>query len=210
MRITTLRPLLAVLLLLAGHGPAAAVCPGLDVLYQDLFDDLRPTWGEGSAQVKVDNGQLVLSPATGTYVWAINSAGVYDDIDMCVTVTTVTGVEPTQAKAGSIFWYEDVNNFYVFEIAPNGKASVWRRQRGKWLAQVDWKDAEGANKGDGVSNELRVTATGSDAKFYVNGSAFQTLTGSPPEDGGAIGVFAGSPDTGAAIFAFDDLRATKP
>ena len=54
-------------------------------------------------------------------------------------------------RPASIFWYEDVNNFYVFEIAPNGKASVWRRQRGKWLAQVDWQDAANANKGDGAS-----------------------------------------------------------
>jgi hypothetical protein len=210
LRFTAFRPLLALVALVAVHGPAAAVCPGLDVLYQDSFEQLRPTWGDPSAQVKVENGQLVLSPATGSYVWAINSAGVYDDLDMCVTATTVSGGEPTQSKAGAIFWYEDVNNFYVFQIAPNGKASVWRRQHGKWLAQVNWHDAPSANKGDGVSNELRITATGSDARFFVNGTEFQTLTGSPPEDGGAIGVFAASPDNGTAVFAFDDLRATRP
>ena len=43
---------------------------------------------------------------------------------LCVTITTVTGVDETEARAGPIFWYEDVNNFYVFEIAPNGRASV--------------------------------------------------------------------------------------
>jgi hypothetical protein len=201
---------LLALVLFAGAGPAAAVCPGLDVLYEDQFADLQPTWGQPTASIKVENGQLVLSPIAGTYVWAVNSAGLYDDIDMCVTVTTVTGVEATEAKAGPIFWYEDVNNFYVFELAPNGKASVWRRQRGKWLAQVEWQDALNANKGDGASNELRVTTNGGDAVFLVNGTEFRKLAGSPPDNGQQIGLFAGSPDQDAAVFAFDGLRVTKP
>ena len=200
----------AVLLLVAAAGPAAAVCPGLNVVFEDHFDALKPTWGEATDAIRIDNGQLVISPPSGTYVWAVNNAGLYDDIDMCVTVTTVTGGDPTQAKAGPIFWYDDVNNFYVFEIAPNGKASVWRRQRGKWLAQVDWRDAESANKGDGAINELRVTTVGSDATFYVNGTEFRKVSGSPPDKGQQIGLFAGSPDSDAAVFSFDDLKATNP
>ena len=201
---------LAIVTLLAGIGPAAAVCPGLDVLFQDSFDALQPTWGQASTAARIDNGQLVLNPAVGTYTWVANNAGVYDDIDMCVTMTTVTGVDPTQAKAGPIFWYQDVNNFYVFELAPNGKASVWRRQRGKWLAQVNWQDAPSANKGDGAANELRVTTVAGDATFYVNGTEFQKVSGSPPDNGQQIGLFAGSPEKDAATFAFDDLKATKP
>jgi hypothetical protein len=201
---------LAAALSLAGLGPAAAVCPGLDVLFQDSFDTLQPTWGQPGATVKTANGQLVLSPAVGTYVWVANNAGVYDDIDMCVNMTTVAGIDPTEAKAGPIFWYTDINNFYVFELAPNGKASVWRRQRGKWLAQVDWQDAANANKGDGATNELRVTTVGDDATFYVNGTEFKKVSGSAPDKGQQIGLFAGSPEKDAAIFAFDDLKATKP
>jgi hypothetical protein len=201
---------LAAAISFAGLGPAAAVCPGIDVLFQDTFDSLQPTWGQPSANAKVENGQMVMSPAVGTYVWLTNSAGVYDDIDMCVNVTTVTGVDATEAKAGPIFWYADVNNFYVFEIAPNGKASVWRRQRGKWLQQVNWQDAENANKGDGSTNELRVTTTGDDATFYVNGTEFKKLSGSAPDDGQQIGLFAGSPDSDPAVFSFDDLKVTKP
>jgi hypothetical protein len=180
------------------------------VLFQDSFDALQPTWGQASTTARVENGQLLMTPAVGTYVWLANNAGVYDDIDMCVNVTTVTGVDATEAKAGPIFWYTDVNNFYVFEIAPNGKASIWRRQRGKWLSQVNWQDVETANKGDGATNELRVTTTGDDATFYVNGTEFKKLSGSAPDNGQQIGLFAGSPDKDAATFAFDDLKLTKP
>jgi hypothetical protein len=197
-------------LLVLAASPAMAVCPGPSVLYQDSFDQLQPTWGEPTENIKVANGALTLAPGVGNYTWAINNAGVYDDLDMCVTETPVTSVDPTEAKAGVIFWYQDVNNFYVFELAPNGKASVWRRQRGKWLTQVDWQDAPSANKGDGVSNELRVTTVGDDATFYVNGTQFKKLSGSAPEKGQQIGLFAGSPDKAPATFAFDDLKVTKP
>jgi len=201
---------LATAVLIASTGLAGAVCPGLDVLYEDKFDDLRPTWGEASDTVTASDGRLVVTPASGTYEWVANSAALYDDIDMCVTVTTVLSVEPLDAIAGLVFWYDDVNNFYVFQIAPSGSASVWRRQRGKWLAQVEWQDAETANVGDGVTNELRVTTVADRAMFYLNGTEFAAVTGAPPARGQQIGLLAVSPEQGEARFAFDDLKVTAP
>jgi hypothetical protein len=189
----------------------ATACQGTTILFQDNFERLQPTWGEGSDSFKVADSQLVVTPAADSYYWAANSANLYDDIDVCVTMTTIAETDPVEAKAGLIFWYSDVNNFYVFELAPNGMASVWRRQRGKWLAQVDWRVAEGANKGDGAINELRVTAVGSTATFYVNGKVFEELEeGSPPENGQQIGLFAASPPSGSASFGFDNLKITNP
>jgi hypothetical protein len=66
------------------------------------------------------------------------------------------------------------------------------------------------NPGDGATNELRVTTVGSIATFYINGSKFQTLMGSPPDKGQQVGLMAFSPEAGAARFAFDDFRVTKP
>ena len=209
MRFRWLGPAAAAFVLCSSQA-ALAVCTGAAVLFEDKFEQFRPTWGDASANVKVENGRMMLTPASGTYTWVANTAGLYDDVDMCVTVTTVAGVDPVDAKAGIMFWYEDVNNFYVFEIAPNGKASVWRRQRGKWLAQVKWADAPGANKGDGGVNELRVTTLGGDATLFVNGSEFKKLVGSPPDKGQQIGLLVASPDQGSATFAFDDLKVTRP
>ncbi len=188
---------------------ASAVCPGREVLFEDKFDALRTTWGDPGETLRVEDGKLVLTPPSGIYTWRANSSGLYDDVDMCVTVTTVKGVDPVNAIAGLVFWYSGVNDFYVFEIAPNGKASVWRRQRGKWLTQIKWSDAQ-VNSGDGASNELRVTTVGGNATFYLNGIKFQTLAGTPPEKGQQIGLMAVSPESGTARFAFDDLRVTKP
>jgi hypothetical protein len=202
-------PLAALAALLTSVGVASAVCPGREVLLEDTFDALKPTWGEAGDALKVDGGQLIVAPASGTYSFLASTSGLYDDLDMCVTVTTIKSVDPTAAVAGIIFWYDDANNFYSLQVAPNGKASVWRRQRGKWLAQVKWQDA-GVNSGDGISNELRVTTVGGDATVYVNGARFATLAGSPPDKGQQVGLLAFSPEQGTASFAFDDFRVTKP
>jgi hypothetical protein len=205
-----MRPIALGLTLAALSASAAgAVCPGREVLFEDKFDALKTTWSDPTDPVNVQDGHLVLMPRSGTPNWTANNSGLFDDLDMCVTVTTVKGVDPANAYAGLVFWYSGVNDFYALEIAPNGKASVWRRQRGKWLQQVKWTDA-GVNPGDGATNELRVTTVGSIATFYINGSKFQTLMGSPPDKGQQVGLMAFSPEAGAARFAFDDFRVTKP
>lgn len=195
---------------LSAGGAASAACPGTTVLFLDNFDRLQSTWGNGEGILKPYDGQLIAEPPAETEFWVANTAGLYDNIDMCVTVTTMAGVTPDEAKVGLIFWYVDENNFYVFEFAPNGKASIWRRQRGKWLAQADWEAAEGAIAGDNAMNELRVTAIDDKATLYVNDKEFRKITGVPPEKGQQIGLFVASPAAGPARFAFDNLKVTKP
>jgi hypothetical protein len=196
---------------LAAGGFASAACPGTTVLFLDNFDRLLTTWGNAAAvAMKPYDGQLIVEPPADTEWWVANSAGLYDSIDMCVTITTMIGTTPDEAKAGLVFWYVDENNFYVFELAPNGKASVWRRQRGKWLAQVEWEAAPGAQSGDGAQNELRVTTVEDKATLRVNDQEFKTINGTPPEKGQQIGIFAASPAAGPARFAFDNLKVTKP
>ncbi len=200
----------AAILVLLSAGAAQAVCPGLDVLLEDDFEQLAPGWGEADEELTVNSGSLVVAPGSGTDYWRAHNGGLYDDIDLCVNVSALQSVDPTESRAGAVFWYEDANNFYVFQIAPNQMASVWRRQRGKWLEQVGWRRSDVANEGDGSVNELRVTTRGKDAAFFVNGAAFAEIEGAPPERGQQIGVFASSPAAGRAIFAFDSLRMTRP
>lgn len=200
----------AALLLLASADLAFATCEGTTVLSEDRFATLQPTWGEPSDSFKVEGGRLVVAPEPAAYLWRTNQATLYDDIDMCVAMTTIEGVEPEDTKAGLVFWYVDENNFYVFEYAPNGKASVWRRQRGLWLEQVKWKSVDGVHAGDGLTNEMRVVTRGDRAKFYINETEFAEFTGAQPNDGQQIGIFATSPESGTARYAFDNLKITRP
>ncbi|MHA1157732.1 MAG: hypothetical protein ACTSP2_03145 [Alphaproteobacteria bacterium] len=200
----------AAIILMGTIGAAEAVCPGLDILLEDEFEQLASPWGAPDGQFLVEDGSLVVTPGSGTDYWREHAGGVYDDIDMCLTVTVRRGIDPTEAKAGVIFWYQDVNNFYVLQIAPNRMASVWRRQRGKWLEQLPWQRVEVANAGDGGVNELRVTTVDDMATFFVNGSNIGEVAGTPPDPGQQIGIFASSPVKGRAIFSFDSLRLTRP
>jgi 3-keto-disaccharide hydrolase len=200
----------ALLLHVSGSVAASATCEGRVVLFEDRFDRLQPTWGASDDGFKIEDGQLVVAPEPAMFFWRTNQASLYDDIDMCVVLTTIEGVDPEETNAGLVFWYVDENNFYVFEYAPNGKASVWRRQRGRWLEQVEWKDVEDANEGDDGVNELRVVTRGDRATLYLNDADFAEFDGVPPTDGQQVGVFVASPESGTARFAFDDFRITRP
>lgn len=200
----------AVLLLMASVGAAFATCQGRVVLYEDRFERLQPTWGEVDDSFRTEDGKLVVAPEPAAYLWRTNRASLFDDVDMCISLTTIEGVDPEESKAGLIFWYVDENNFYAFEYAPNGKASVWRRQRGRWLEQVDWQDVEGANQGDDAENELRIVTRGDRVTLYLNEEEFAEFDGVPPNEGQQIGVFAASPESGTARFAFDNLKVTRP
>jgi hypothetical protein len=200
----------AALLLLATGSAAFATCQGRVVLFEDRFDRLQPTWGTASDSFRAEEGKLVIAPEPAADLWRTNQVSLFDDIDMCVEMTTVEGVEPDDAKAGLVFWYVDDNNFYVLEYAPNGRASAWRRQRGRWLPQVEWRDVEGANEGDDAANSLRVVTRGNRATLYINDVEFAAFDGNQPNDGQQIGIFAASPESGTARYAFDDFKVTRP
>lgn len=195
---------------LFASGASHAECAGKTVLFQDKFDNLDPSWGVPAADTKVEGGRLVVAPSAKTYRWLPSSAGVYDDAVICATVTTVAAVDPATTLAGIVFWYQDNDNFYVFEIAANGRASVWRQQRGRWVAPVSWQDAAGINKGDGAVNEVQVVTADNLASFYVNGKAFTQTRGQPPRNGQQVGVFVASFADATPTYAFDDFIVAEP
>ena len=41
-----IRPLVAALFVVLSTGAAWAVCPGVNVQFEDSFDQFKPTWGE--------------------------------------------------------------------------------------------------------------------------------------------------------------------
>jgi hypothetical protein len=199
----------AAVLAIAAHTGAFA-CEGKTVLFQDNFQDLQPTWGEASDELSVANGQLVMKPEATYTNWLPNTAGLYDDIDMCVDVTTIQSVEADGSFGGVIFWYVDDQNFYAFDIDATGSAAVFRRQRGRWLKQVDWQKVDSLKPGDGAVNSVRVVTVGNQASFYLNGKLFKELRGAPPDNGQQIGFIASSPDKSPASFGFSKLDVTQP
>lgn len=197
----------AAMLILAG--PAALACQGSKILFEDHFADFQPTWGTADEELGVEDGRLVIKPEADLMLWAPNTASLYDDVDLCATVTTIEAVDPEVSFAGLVFWYLDDDNFYTVQIDANGFASMWRRQRGRWLVQVEWEETDLAKPGDGAANDLRVVTDGNAATYYINGQEFKKISGQPP-DGQQIGVIAFSPEDGVSSYAFADFVVTEP
>jgi hypothetical protein len=195
--------------LLAGNGGAVAACKaGADSLFEDQFSTLDDPWGQFE-NYDVEDGQLVIKPPAGFNTSTINNSSLYDDVDVCVDVTAQAPAQ--QGDCGSIiFWAVDYDNYYAFQVSTDGQASFWRRQRGRWLNQVSWQNAQGIEKGATVINELRVITKGKTAKLFINGTLFKDVKGQPPKDGALIGLLACSPNNASAHMAFDNLVVNPP
>jgi hypothetical protein len=191
-----------------GGGDAMAACKASpDSLFEDQFATLDETWGRFE-NYDVEGDKLVIKPPAGFNTSTINNSSLYDEVDVCVEMTAAA---PAEGDCGGvIFWAVDYDNYYAFEISTSGQASFWRRQRGRWLSQVSWQNAQGIEKDAGVVNEVRVVTKGKTAKVFVNGTLFKEVKGQPPKDGSQIGLLACSPSDASVHIAFDNLVVDTP
>jgi hypothetical protein len=196
------------LALFAGSGTAEACGTG-KVLFEDSFETLQSTWGKADEELMVENGSLLMKPKANFTFWAPNTASIYDDVDVCAEVTSVEVSNPGNSFVGLVFWYEDDKNFYTLEIDADGYASIWRRQNGRWLSQVDWIETDSLKAGIGSTNELRVVTKGKMASYYLNGKLFREVMGLPPDGGQQVGTIASSPKETVAIYSFADFKVPE-
>lgn len=191
-------------------GAAAQACQGKEVLFEDNFETLEPTWGESDDAFYLEDGRLVIKPGLDEYYSALNTAGFYDNIDYCIRITSVHADPKGNSFAGVMFWATDYDNYYYALVAGDGAAGIFRRQRGKTLTQTAWVAFDAIKTGKDAVNELRVVTVGKEASIYVNGKLFKKVRGQPPENGQEIGVRATSPKDERAIYSFDDIKVTTP
>jgi hypothetical protein len=197
-----------VLWALAGAG--AYACEGQNVLYEDSFDTLDPTWGDADDALYVADGRLIITPGLDEFVSDLNNAGFYDDIDYCVRVISVSADPEGNSFAGVLFWAVDYDNYYCALIAGDGAMGIFRRQRGKMLQQVAWTHFDAIRTGKDAVNDLRVVTVGGQVSIYANGELFRKLNGQAPPNGQQIGLRATSAKNLRAVYAFDDLKVVEP
>src|ERR1700675_5044202 len=95
--------LLVALLLLSNLSAVAG-----EILYEDKFTNLDPSWGVPGERLSVEDGKLTLKPAPGTTQSILNQANVFDDADIRVDVILPTG--DASVPGGLIFWAKDRSN----------------------------------------------------------------------------------------------------
>ena len=132
----------------------------------------------------------------GTYVWAANSAGLYDDIDMCVTVTTVAGGRPgrRQGRARSSGTTTSTTS------TSSRSRRTARRRSGGASAASGWRRSTGRTRRAPTRATAAQRAARDDGRqrrdLLRQRHEFKKLAGSPPDNGQQIGLLAASPAAG--------------
>jgi glucose/mannose transport system substrate-binding protein len=191
---------LATLLSLA---PVVEVFGG-EVLYEDNFTNLDPSWGTPGEILSVKEGKLVLKPALNTTQSVLNQSNVFEDADTEVQMT-LSGGDPL-VPGGLIFWAKDYSNFYCLCINANGLFKISHFVVDRWLNPVGWTESDAINKGVGQTNKLRVVTKGRQATAYINDKEVVTINGQPPQGGGCVGISGGSAEGSQDIWEFANLR----
>ena len=183
--------------------PVGSVFGG-DILYEDDFTNLDPSWGTPGDILSVKDGKLVLKPALNTTQSVLNQSNVFDDADIQVEVTLSAG-DPVVA-GGLIFWAKDYTNFYCLCIDANGSFKISHFVTDRWLTPVGWTESDAVKKGVGQANKLRVVTKGRQATAFINDQQVITINGQPPQGGGCVGVSGGSAQDSQNTWQFANLR----
>lgn len=200
----------AALLLLAGQ--AAQACGDGKILFQDKLKTLDPRWTFSGADATKSFGAdgFVKSLNAGDYIIGINQAGLYENYQLCATITMKFPDDKSNAFGGIIFWADDVYNRYQFSFSSlDGTYNVGRIQKNKLLIQIPWgAPSPAVHKGSGVENEVSVTVRGNHAVFAINDQKVAELDGQAPDGGSLIGFIVKSDgqDSGPTSFEIKDIE----
>jgi glucose/mannose transport system substrate-binding protein len=183
--------------------PALSALGG-DVLYEDDFTNLDPSWGTPGDILSVKDGKLILKPALNTTQSVLNQSNVFDDADIEVEVTLSSG-DPIVA-GGLVFWAKDYSNFYCLCVDGKGSFKISHFVTDRWLTPVGWTESNAINKGVAQANKLRVVTKGRQATAFINDKQVITINGQPPQGGGCVGVSGGSAQDSQNTWQFANLR----
>ena len=109
-----------------------------EILYQDSFANLDPSWGTPSERLSVKDGKLTLKPVPNTTQSILNQSNVFDDADIRVEVNMPAG--DANVPGGLIFWAKDHSNFYCLCIDAAGYFKISRYVTDRWLQPVGWTE----------------------------------------------------------------------
>jgi hypothetical protein len=196
------------LLIAAGGGPARA-CDGDKVLLNDNFSFADASWGDQSSNFTIKDGSAVIKADTQRGYKALNNAFLFDDADICLTVSAIEIARPEQSAAGLAFWAKDYRNAYFLLLATNGYFKIGRLVNAAWVSPpVDWTPSDAIVQGANKPNTLRLTIKGQTLGVEINGKPGTKLLAQSPGASSLIGLYAESPDK-VDVWKFNDLKVTN-
>jgi hypothetical protein len=124
----------------------------------------------------------------------------------CAGCANTLAIRGNPVLDGTGWW----NSEYTFDYTNNGLFSVWRDNNGTYAALKNWTSTAAINQGGW--NTLKVTASGSTLKFYINGTLVWTGTDSTYASGRVgIGMYRSSTSLGDKLYVdWAQLTTTVP
>jgi hypothetical protein len=180
--------------------PAFAECDADNAIFADDFQFLDGTWGDADDNYFVEDGYLVIK------AWRaqVNFATKSDAADFCADITIADAPAPDSTAAGLVFWWADWDNYYYLYYWADGSMEVRRVVKGKDTTLFSVTTLA-LKKGVGATNQFELKLRPKDASIIINGTEVKRFKGTPPKDGGVMGIQAGSPDDKPATFKYDNF-----
>lgn len=193
--------------LIVGAGP-----PVQTSAYSETFDTAG-SWTAGfgaNAEGVVEDGVYNMSiDLSGDTFWATAGRNLADG----VYEVEATPLEGTLDNGyGMIFRVDGgEQSFYVFKISSDGYVFIGHCAENcaqtESLVGQDWFPSPAVNQGLGITNHIRVIASGPEMIYYVNGIEVGQIFDETLENGD-IGLLAETLSPGGLRVAFDNFKVT--
>lgn len=149
---------------------SAQPAPGA-LLYVTAFQNPNDTdWYQyqGTSSVQIVNGALTVSmdEPNNSIFSPLNYT--FGDFDASVVVSQLNGDDP-YSEYGILFRYRDSKNYYMFKVRGDGAYHIERTLNGQTVDLSAPHTASSFAPGANHINDLRVVASGTQFRFYLNG-----------------------------------------
>jgi hypothetical protein len=189
---------------------AAIACQGKTVLFEDKFADDTGGWDPRPtvSTVTFENSAMNIRMAKDRDSYQLqNVAFAFRDADICVEAVFPT--TETDNVVGLEIWAPDYMNLYLFRVAQNGTAGIYRLINDKWTV-IHTQEMNAVKKTLGASNLLRVTLKGNLISMYVNGVKYRDQRAQAPTTETRFGVYADRNNTAdEQVFTFKNFKVTS-
>jgi hypothetical protein len=185
---------------------AVAECNPDNALFEDDFEFLDPSWGDADDSYFVEDGALVIKGFAGHANLSTKNQGA----DVCVDMTIADAPAPDVSPIGLVWWWTDWDNYYyLFYWADGTYLEVRQVVKGKDTTLFSLETLA-LKKGIGQTNRFELQLKPKDVTLIINGTEVKRFKGKQPQDGGAIGVYASSPEDKPATYKFDNFIVSTP
>jgi hypothetical protein len=209
MRRSIVTAVIAALTLVSAGASQALACAGDKVLFNEDFSFADASWGGTDKYLQIKDGSAFIKADIQRSYRVLNNAFLFDDADICLTVTAVEVSKPEDAAGGLVFWAKDLRNAYILLVASNGYFKIARLVNGAWVnPPFDWTQSDAVKQGLNQPNKLRLTTKAGTLSVEINDKPSAKLRAQPPGSSSLVGIYGESSDK-IDTWKYNDLKVTN-